>query len=144
MSTPQTTNGSGSCLCGAVRFEVNGALRPVMYCHCEQCRKTSGHYVAATACELDDLSFTNDAGLEWYQSSPEAQRGFCKVCGSSLFWKPKNKKTISVMAGSLSRPTGLIASSHIYMHMASDYYEVSDGLPQYDDVYPSDHVDEAE
>ncbi len=135
---------TGSCLCGAVKFEVEEALRPVMYCHCEQCRKTSGHYVAATACSMESIRFEKDKGLEWFQSSPEARRGFCKVCGSSLFWQPADKNSVSVMAGSLDRPTGLVASSHIFMHMASDYYEVNDGLPQYNDNYPSDHSSDTE
>ncbi len=66
-------------MCGAVRYEVDGALRKVVYCHCAQCRKTSGHYVAATAADMNQLTFKEDAGLTWYQSSDIAERGFCKT-----------------------------------------------------------------
>ena len=61
-----TTRATGSCLCGAVRYEVTGPLRKVVYCHCEQCRKTSGHFVAATACGADKLSILSVVGLLWY------------------------------------------------------------------------------
>ncbi len=77
----------GSCECGAVAYEVSGPLRPVVGCHCRQCRKTSGHYVAATQCAKSDVTLTMDRALKWYRSSTNAERGFCNTCGSSLFWR---------------------------------------------------------
>ena len=47
---------NGSCLCGAVTFEVNGSLRPPDACHCNQCRKQSGHFWASTDVPLADLA----------------------------------------------------------------------------------------
>ena len=135
MSTAQTT--SGHCLCGAVSFTVDGELRPVIYCHCEQCRRTSGHFVAATACRSDRLHIVGRDHIQWYRSSPSAQRGFCRHCGSNLFWLPEHGEYWSIWAGSLNRPTGLQAARHIYVHMASDYYRISDGLPQFAEDYPS-------
>ena len=126
------TRASGSCLCGAVRYAVDGALRDVSYCHCSQCRRTSGHFVAASACDKADLRLLNDAGLRWYRSSPLAERGFCARCGSSLFWRPDNEAHISIMAGTLDVPTGLAAYEHIYVKDASDYYTIDDGLPSFD------------
>ena len=137
MSTEQTTKKTGSCMCGAVRYEVDGPLRKVVYCHCEQCRKTSGHYVAATAVDTEHLHVADDSGLAWYQSSDFARRGFCKVCGSGLFWEPAHRKYMAVWAGTLDAPTGLTSREHIHVDDASDYYELTDGLPQ----YPQDHAD---
>ena len=131
MSTAQTTDYSGSCLCGGVAYTVAGELRPVDYCHCSQCRRTSGHFVAATACEPQQLTLTRDASLCWYESSPSAMRGFCKNCGSSLFWRPAHGRHISIMAGTLDPPTGLEAVEHIFVADASDYYTIADGLPQH-------------
>lgn len=135
MSMAQTT--SGHCLCGDVSYTISGSLRPIMYCHCEQCRRSSGHFVAATACRRSQLSFVSDTGLAWYRSSPEAKRGFCRSCGSSLFWAPDHGRYWSIWAGSLDRPTGLKASAHIYVHMASDYYAINDGLPCFEEDYPA-------
>jgi len=121
---------SGSCLCEAVRYDVTGELRDVMYCHCEQCRRTSGHFVAATACAKKDLTLTKSEGLRWYRSSAEAERGFCVHCGSSLFWRTEGRDAISIMAGTLDGPTGLKATSHIFVANAGDYYSLDDGLPK--------------
>lgn len=131
MSTLQTADYTGSCLCGGVAYEVNGELSQVDYCHCSQCRKTSGHFVAAASCRPDALHLIADSSLSWYKSSANADRGFCNVCGSSLLWRPKHGKHISIMAGSLDVPTGLKALEHIYVADASDYYRIADGLPQY-------------
>ena len=128
---------SGSCLCGAVRYEIDGPLRKVVYCHCEQCRKTSGHFVAATAVDHENLQISEDSGLAWYRSSDIAKRGFCRHCGSSLFWAPAHGKYMAIMAGALDAPTGLTSREHIHVDDKSDYYELTDGLPQ----FPQDHPD---
>src|SRR5208282_6413584 len=56
----------GSCLCGGVRYEVRGPLRDVIACHCSQCRRTTGHYMAATAAKRAHFTVTRDDGLRWY------------------------------------------------------------------------------
>ena len=76
---------SGSCLCGAVRYQVRGPMRPVVCCHCDMCRKTSGHYVAATATRTKDFELLEDRGLKWYRSSPIARRAFCRECGQEHY-----------------------------------------------------------
>ena len=124
------TKTTGSCLCGSVKYEVDGPLRPVIYCHCKQCRKTSGHFVAATACEHKQLKLLADQGLKWFRSSPEAKRGFCSDCGASVFWRPEHGKYVCIMAGTVDLPTGLKCEEHIFVADASDYYAIEDGLPQ--------------
>ena len=131
-----TTEATGSCLCGAVRYKVDGPLRPVVYCHCRQCRKTSGHFVAASACDTEALRLVEDVGLRWYDSSPHAQRGFCAVCGGSLFWRPREGGQVSIMAGTIDAPTGIRAIAHIFVDDASDYHDMADGLPQFADDGP--------
>jgi hypothetical protein len=137
MSTAPTTEATGSCLCGAVKYKITGTLRKVVYCHCEQCRKTSGHFVAATACDTDSLDICEDAGLTWYESSDIAKRGFCSRCGGSLFWQPSQGNYVAIMAGTLDAPTGLASREHIWVDYASDYYTIDDGLPQ----FGKDHAD---
>lgn len=123
---------TGGCLCGAVRYQVAGPLREVLYCHCGQCRKTSGHYVAATAAANAELTFTEARGLRWYASSNEASRGFCEQCGSSLFWRRNDGSETSIMAGSVDTPTGLTPERHIFLADKGDYYTVDDELPKFD------------
>jgi hypothetical protein len=121
---------TGSCLCGAVAFELQLPLRPVYACHCNQCRKTSGHFWATTSVPDDALSLTRQAGLRWFQSSPGTSRGFCGDCGSSLFWVPEGEGRTVVAAGAIDGATGLETKAHIFMADKGDYYAVADGLPQ--------------
>jgi len=123
----------GRCLCGGVEFSVDGSLRAVVYCHCKICRRSSGHFVAATACALPQLSMVRSETLRWYRSSAEAERGFCGVCGCNLFWKPGSATHVSIMAGSLEDPTGLKAAAHIFVQDKGDYYSLEDRLPQHID-----------
>ena len=124
----------GGCLCGAVRYRLSGALRPIFGCHCRQCRKTSGHFVAATAIKRERLSILEgEDKLGWFESSPGVRRGFCSVCGSSLFWDRASLPVVAIMAGSIDEPTGLSMNSHIFMAYKGDYYEIGDGLPQADE-----------
>ncbi len=117
----------GSCECGAVHYVLTGSLRPVVGCHCTQCRKTSGHYVAATQSATSDFTVTQDRGLKWYRSSPNAERGFCVTCGSSLFWREDGSDHISIMAGTIDAPIGLRMDRHIHADDKGDYYELPGG-----------------
>ena len=121
---------TGGCLCGAVRYEVRGALRPVVACHCSQCRRMTGHFLAATAARDGDLAIIVDDGLRWYQSSPSARRGFCALCGSTLFWRGTGRDYTAIAAGSIDGATGLELVQHIYTADKGDYYAISDGVPQ--------------
>jgi hypothetical protein len=118
---------SGSCLCGGVRFEVSGALRPVVACHCTQCRKQSGHFGAFTACDNEHLTFSTKSTLAWYRASAMASRGFCNCCGSLLFWKGDGRNYTSIAAGSMDGETGLRMAGHIFCADKGDYYDILDG-----------------
>ena len=122
---------TGRCLCGAVSYQVNGPLREVVGCHCSQCRRQTGLYFAAT--DANDRDFRLTAGedmVQWYRSSPEAQRGFCRQCGTVLFWKADDSERISILAGSFDQPSGLRFGRHIHVADKGDFYEICDGLPQ--------------
>ncbi|MEM1130033.1 MAG: GFA family protein [Pseudomonadota bacterium] len=124
---------TGGCLCGAVRYEVSATLRDVVACHCSQCRRTSGHHVAATAAPRDAVTLTGD--VTWYHSSETARRGFCPVCGSNLFWDGPGP-ALMIFAGTLDRTEGLRMASHLWCADKGGYYRIDDGLPQYDDDGP--------
>ncbi|RUM97984.1 GFA family protein [Pseudaminobacter arsenicus] len=128
---------SGSCGCGAVNFTVTGSVRDVIYCHCSQCRKQTGHFYAATNVADSDISVQGVENVTWYHSSAVARRGFCRVCGSALFWKLDGLDTISVMAGAFDTPSGLKGECHIFVADKGDYYEIDDGLPQFPQSTPA-------
>jgi hypothetical protein len=120
----------GSCLCGGVAFEITGPLRPVVACHCTQCRKQSGHFGAFTACDNTDLTFIKQDTLAWYRASDAAGRGFCNTCGALLFWKGDGRDYTSIAAGCIDGATGLNVEGHIYCADKGDYYEILDGAYQ--------------
>jgi hypothetical protein len=121
---------TGSCGCGAVRFTTRGKLRGIVYCHCGQCRRQTGHFYAATAVWASGLHVEGGDLVTWYQGSPEARRGFCSRCGSALFWRREGAETVSILAGAFDLPSGLEGSHHIFADQKGDYYEIADGLPQ--------------
>ncbi|MDB5660972.1 MAG: aldehyde-activating protein [Cypionkella sp.] len=114
----------GGCLCGQVRFEADAPLRDVVACHCTQCRKTSGHFWAATSVPHDRFRLTESTGLRWFQSSDIARRGFCGTCGSSLFWEPVGENRISIAAGALEGPTALKIIENSCLEDKGDYYDI--------------------
>lgn len=120
----------GSCLCGAVSFEVAGALPPPDACHCTQCRKQSGHYWVSTDIPREQLTIHGADRLTWFRSSEKVQRGFCTTCGSSLFWDPIGRAKVGVAMGAFEKPTETQIAIHIFVAHKGDYYEITDGLPQ--------------
>lgn len=116
----------GSCLCGEVRYRIQSNARSVVACHCTQCRKTSGHYVAATQTLTEHLEIEGISNVSWYQSSALAKRGFCKICGSQLFWTELSSKFISVMAGTIDGDTGLKMDRQLFPELKGDYYSLPD------------------
>jgi hypothetical protein len=123
----------GSCLCGAVSFEVTGALPPPDACHCSKCRKHSGHYLAATDVPRSALTVRGAENVTWYASSEKVRRGFCSTCGSTLFFDPIDRQKhdwTSVAMGAFDTPTGTALKNHIFVADKGDYYEIADGLPQ--------------
>jgi hypothetical protein len=120
----------GSCLCGAISFEVAGALAPGDACHCRQCRRQSGHYWASTNIPRDRLTVHGMDRVTWFQSSEKVRRGFCATCGSVLFWDPLHKDWTSIALGAFDSPTGTHLEMHIFVSQKGDYYEIADGLPQ--------------
>ncbi len=134
MTLPERTSDGepvhfGGCLCGGVRYRVGGALRDAVACHCTQCRRTSGHYAAMASAASEDLTFISSRTLEWYRSSPAAERGFCRVCGSNLFWRPEGETRTAITAGTLDSPTGIMLKEHIFVGDKGDYYSIDDTLP---------------
>lgn len=122
---------SGSCLCGAVSFEVQGELAPPDACHCTQCRKTSGHFWVSTDVPREAVAISGEDQLGLYRSSEKVRRGFCRTCGSSLFWDVDGRPNVAIAMGAFDSPTGTQLAKHIFVPDKGDYYDISDGLPRY-------------
>jgi hypothetical protein len=122
---------TGHCLCGAVRFRTRGQLREVIACHCSQCRRQTGLFYAATNVSLDRLDVEGMDEVSWYRASDAARRGFCRTCGSALFWQADGADYMSIMAGAFDQPSGLAIGYHIFCADKGDFYEINDDRPQF-------------
>lgn len=121
---------TGSCLCGAVRFEVEGELPAPDACHCRDCRKFSGHYFVSTDIPRASLRVDGAEHLTWFGTSKKVLRGFCSRCGSSMFWDSPTRDWMGIAMGAFDGPTGTAIAKHIFVAGKGDYYELGDGLPQ--------------
>jgi hypothetical protein len=140
--TDQNSTTTGGCLCGAVRYEVKGKLRDVVNCHCSMCQRLHGGFGLHSKARKDNITITSDEGLAWFKTSDVARRGFCRECGSGLFWEPYELDATGIMAGSLDSPTNLKTIGHIFVAEKADFYEISDDLPQFEGSSDGELVDD--
>ena len=77
------------------------------------------------------LTVQGKQNLTWYPSEhKKVRRGFCKTCGSPLFWEPLEHDWIGVAMGSFDEPTDTEIAIHVFVAEKGDYYEINDGAPQ--------------
>ncbi|MEM9422785.1 MAG: GFA family protein [Pseudomonadota bacterium] len=124
----------GSCLCGDVCYRTTGPVDQTSACHCSLCRKWSGHYWASFNVDQEHLVLEKgEASLAWYPMDG-TERGFCIICGTSLFWRRENdaRGHVSVSLGTVEGDTGLVLDEHIYLADRGDYYTVPNDAPHFE------------
>lgn len=123
----------GSCLCGAVRLEIDEPLEHAPEaCHCSQCRKQTGSFLIAVNVRRTALRIRGDHSVTWYRSSEQVQRGFCTNCGSTLFWMPlmPGYEWTSVAMGCIDTPINLRIAKHLFVADKGGYYDITDSAPE--------------
>ncbi len=121
---------TGSCLCGAVKFQVEGELSRRTPAIAPSAARPPGTTGRPPTCRARRSKVDGEFNVAWYRSSEKVQRGFCSTCGASLFWDPIHKDFIGVAMGAFDAPTDTHLAIHIYVADKGDYYEIKDGLPQ--------------
>lgn len=119
-----------SCVCGAVIFQVAGAVQALDACHCPDCCKQSGHFFTSTGVPLGALTIRGEELVTWYASSEKVKLGFCATCGSTLFWNPFENDWAAIAMVSFDTPTDTNLGKHIFGADKVDHYEIVDGLLQ--------------
>ncbi len=119
---------TGSCLCGAVTFEAVLSETGVHVCHCTICQKWAGGPSLSLRCQ-EGWKIDGEENLTWYDSSEEAQRGFCSKCGSQLFFRTKSGSYHGVTAA-LDNKEGLHIGEHIFVDTKPSYYDFADDSPR--------------
>ena len=124
---------TGTCLCKAISIEVNGELEhPPEACHCQQCRKQSGGFLMGVNIRNSALMIRGEDIVTRHESSREVKRRFCRVCGSTLFWKPELKgyEWVGVSAALFDQPPLEKICIHTFVADKENYYTIADALPQ--------------
>ena len=132
----------GSCLCGAVQYEVTGELKNIGHCYCSMCRKSHGA-AFATYAGIDAEKFqwlTGEDMVTDYISSADGGRCFCQKCGSTI-GAVENGKVTYITLGTVDGDPGVRPQGHIFVGSKAPWVEITDSLPQFDE-YPPDMVTE--
>ena len=121
---------NGSCLCGAINYEIDSAVGEMGHCHCSMCRKAHGAAFGTYArVERDQFRFTSGEGLVGeYLSSPGITRTFCNTCGSTLQWIPEGKTAFGLAVGTLDSDPGVRPSYQIWTRDKAPWWQLEDGL----------------
>jgi hypothetical protein len=131
----------GSCLCSGVRYEIDGSVADMTNCHCGMCRKAHGAAFATfVTAQGKDFRYTQGEELvETYQSSPELERAFCRVCGSSLVVIEPKTGDVFVAAGTLDDDPGIRLASHIFVGSKGAWFDILDDKPRFDEYPPEEN-----
>jgi len=135
----------GSCLCGAVAYEMSSPFVFFHQCHCSRCRKSSGSaysanvlvkYSANVLVKADQFGWTKGEELVKRWEHPEAQyycTGWCSVCGSALPWQSRNGKGYLVPAGTLDDDPGSRPENNIFWASRAPWFANPADLPTLDE-----------
>ena len=127
---------TGSCLCGAVRFEVSGPYTWMTHCHCSMCRKHHGTLYGTTL-GVDKKNFrwvSGEADIVHYRASSAFERPFCRHCGSTV--PDTSGDHAIVAAGTLTSEVDMKPRAHIFVASRSPMCEITDSLKQFDEYPP--------
>lgn len=128
----------GSCLCGAVRYEIDGPVGTPENCHCGMCRKAHGAAFSTNAVVATDaLRVVAGADkLTQYASSPNRLKAFCSQCGSQLFIRRTNRPELTVVTlGTLDDDPGVRPTRHVFTASKAPWHAPDAALPAFE-VYP--------
>ena len=117
----ELTSKNGSCLCGAVQVSAKTVSNKAGACHCDMCRKWSSGPYMAVDCGTD-VSFEGKENIGTYKSSDWAERGFCKTCGSNIFYKLLETNQYMIAVGVFDDSKTLMFDHQVFIDEKPDYY----------------------
>lgn len=128
----------GRCLCGTVRFEIDGPYTNMLHCHCSMCRKHHGAAFATfVAAPIEGFRYTaGESAIGHYASSPGLHRSFCTSCGSVMPEAMASMGLVVCPAGNLDGDLGITPGMHMFTGSKAGWYEITDDLPQHAEYPP--------
>lgn len=125
----------GSCVCGAIHYEVEDAFEYALSCHCSKCRKATGSaFKPFGGIGIDRFRVTRGEDNLTIFGDPEATRDhFCSTCGSLLWSVVRENRYAHVTYGTLIDNPGLKPQAHIMVGSRAEWEEITDNLPQHEE-----------
>ena len=126
----------GNCFCGKVGFEWNTPSLWSAHCHCTMCQRAHGAaFVTWIGTNAADVTLEGEEDIAWFASSPEAERGFCRHCGSTLFFRSERwPGELHIARANVEGETDISPSIHTYWPAHVEWFPFSDDLPHHDGV----------
>lgn len=132
MADPETPR-TGGCLCGGVTYEAHGPFSDVLQCHCNNCRRLSGNFVAATRTATTNLTIQDHSDVFRWHDLDYAKYGFCSDCGATLFYRAADRPHLtSIMVGGLDDASGLRLGAVWFADEAQAHNSLPPGVPHHD------------
>ena len=124
---------AGGCLCGAVRYEITGAVSNPCFCHCATCRRATGAPMVPWGTFVREAMRVTRGRLSEYRSSAQVWRGFCARCGTSLTYRHEARPAeIDVTLATLDDPTRLAPAMHVWVKDRLPWMSIGDSLPRHE------------
>lgn len=114
---------NAECLCGSVQFTATPENDEAGVCHCTMCQRWTGGLSIMRSCTGLDVSKDDDLGI--YVSSEWGERGFCRNCGSSLFWRAKDGSHTAIAVAAFGQHDGIRLTTEIFYDRKPDYYALA-------------------
>lgn len=125
----------GGCLCGKIRYTIDGAIIDVSHCHCSKCRKLHGAAFATygTVGSEHLRWLSGEEHMTVYRSSAHLERVFCNLCGSALLCREDDEPDVEYIAlGTVDGDPGCRPAYHIWVGSKAPWYTITDDLPRFD------------
>jgi hypothetical protein len=128
----------GQCLCGTVRYEVDGPFASMMNCHCSMCRKHHGApYATFVSAPLAGFRWVSGQdSISRFKTESGGSRSFCQTCGSVTPIVLDDAGLVLCPAGNLGGDLGIKPQAHIFTGSKASWYNITDSLPQHEAFPP--------
>lgn len=133
---------TGSCLCGAIHYEIRGPLGRSVFCHCSRCRKANGSVVAfnAPVAAQDFVVTSGEDSLKTFEA-PNVHRYFCANCGSQIMSRRVNAPDVlRLRLGTLDVPPAAGPEAHIFVDSKINWFDIHDDAPQFEQMPPPEFM----
>ena len=125
------TDRTGHCLCGAVSFVVTGGRDDFGICHCKMCQRWTGGMFPGIMYRADQVRIVGSENVADYRSSATATRSFCRICGSTLWFRGQpphgGEPYYEIAVGVLDQTEGLVLTHEVFVDRKPDAWNLAGG-----------------